>query len=56
MAVKLSDGGHLAKLANGSIVRYDKSGTPIETLKPGDTGYGYWFGLVSRPEDERQRK
>jgi len=48
MAVKLSDGGHLAKKADGSIVRFDKKGRVVETLAPGDTGYGYWLGLVSR--------
>jgi hypothetical protein len=48
MAVKLSDGGHLAKLADGRIVRFDASGKQVESLKPGDTGYGYWLDLVCR--------
>jgi len=33
MALKLTDGGHLAKKADGTITRYDQSGKPVETLK-----------------------
>ena len=46
MAVKLTDGGHLAKMADGRIIRFDKSGQPIETLRPGDGGYSFWLGLL----------
>ena len=45
-ALKLTDGGHLAKQADGTITRYDKSGKAVETLKPGASGYGYWLELV----------
>ncbi len=56
MAVKLSDGGHLAKLADGRIVRFDKDGKRVESLKPGDTGYGYWVSLVSRYDQARGKR
>ncbi len=54
MAIKLSDGGHLAKLANGTIIRFDRSGSQVETLKPGDSGYSYWFSLVSKNETAKR--
>ena len=46
MAVKLTDGGHLAKMADGRIIRFDASGKPAETLRPGDTRYGFWLSLL----------
>ena len=55
MAVKLSDGGHLAKLADGRIVRFDAKGKQVESLKPGDSGYGYWYSLVAKYEPRDQR-
>jgi len=55
MAIKLSDGGHLAKLATGTIVRFDKSGNQVESLKPGDTGYSYWFSLVCKANETASR-
>ena len=45
-ALRLTDGGHLAKMADGRIIRYDRAGTPVEALRPGDTGYGYWLRLI----------
>lgn len=45
-AVRLSYGGHLAKMADGRIIRFGPSGQPVETLRPGDDRYGFWLGLV----------
>ena len=45
-ALKLTDGGHLAKMADGRIIRFDRAGNRVEELRPGDTGYGYWLDLV----------
>ena len=53
MAFKLADGGHLAKMADGRIIRFDKDGKQVESLKPGDSGYGYWVGLVFRHDDKK---
>lgn len=53
MAVKLTDGGHLAKMADGRIIRFDKSGEPVETLRPGDDRYGFWLGLLYPFESNR---
>ena len=55
MAVKLSDGGHLIKMADGRILRFDASGQQVVRLKPGDSGYSYWFSLVAKfaPRDRR---
>ena len=51
-ALKLTDGGHLSKMADCRIVRFDRAGNRVEELKPGDTGYGYWFGLVCRKHSD----
>jgi len=45
-AVRLSDGGHLAKLANCTIVRFAANGKQLDALKPGDGGYSYWLSLL----------
>jgi hypothetical protein len=36
MAVELSDDGHMAKMAGGRIVWFDREGKPFETQRPGD--------------------
>jgi hypothetical protein len=49
MVVRLSDGGKLEIGEGQSVVRLDRHGQVIEILRPGDSCYGYWLGLV-RPE------
>ena len=52
-ALKLTDGVHLARMADG---RFDRAGNRVEELKPGDTGYGYRFELVyGKQPDSEQR-
>ena len=46
MSLRLTDGGHLAKRADGTIVRYGADGKPVDHLRPGDAGYSYWLSLV----------
>jgi hypothetical protein len=46
MMVNLSDGGRMELQPDGSIVRYDGRGRPVETMKPGDSVYEYWLGSV----------
>ena len=56
MMVKLSDGGRMELQADGSIVRFDGRGRPVETMQPGDSVYGYWLRLVETygKKDSRQ--
>jgi hypothetical protein len=60
MMVELSDGGRLELQSDGSIVRLDNRNRPVETVKPGDSLYGYWIGLVEmygkRPPSERNKQ
>jgi len=49
MTVRLSDGGRLELGEGQSVVRLDRHGQVVEVLRPGDSCYGYWIGLV-RPE------
>jgi hypothetical protein len=46
MMANLSDGGRMELQPDGSIVRFDGRGKPVETMKPGESVYGYWLGLV----------
>jgi hypothetical protein len=38
-----------------SVVRLDRRGQVIEVLRPGDSCYGYWLGLV-RPGPNEDRE
>ena len=60
MMLRLTDGGRLIREADGTIVRYSAAGTPLESLRPSDSGYSYWLGLLysaaKKPvPDTRQR-
>ena len=46
MMLRLTDGGRLVREANGTIVRYSAAGKPLESLRPADSGYSYWLGLL----------
>lgn len=57
MSLRLTDGGHLAKRADGTIVRYGPNGNPVDQLRPGDAGYTYWLGLLdSKNSPQRTRR
>jgi hypothetical protein len=37
-----------------SVVRLDRQGQVVEALRPGDSCYGYWLGLVRPGQDEER--
>jgi hypothetical protein len=55
MVVRLSDGGKLELGEGQSVVRLDRRGQVIEVLRPGDSCYWYWLGLV-RPGHAEKRE
>jgi len=55
MTVQLSDGGRLELGEGQSVVRFDRQGQVVEVLRPGDSCYGYWLGLLRPgPKEERE--
>jgi hypothetical protein len=54
MVVRLSDGGKLELGKGQSVVRLDRQGQVIEILRPGDSCYGHWLGLVRPGQKEEQ--
>ena len=54
-ALKLTDSGHLARMANGRIIRFNRAGNRLEELRLCDSGYGYWFELVCGKQPDRDQ-
>lgn len=59
MMLRLTDGGRLMRKADGTIVHYSAAGKPVVSLRPSDSGYSYWLGLLdaaaNKPEPEGRR-